>query len=794
MKNRYKILIRLNLSLILIHIICSVTSAQKSQIFGKIIDYQTGETLIGANVFYKKGSYGVSSNEYGFYSISVPTGQAELEVSYVGYQKKQISIDLSRDTLLDIYISSSIELNTVEVVEKKNDRVEHGVISLPIEKLKSIPMMGGEADILKALSFTPGVAVGSEGTNALYVRGGTPDQNLILLDGATVYNASHLFGFLSTFNPYALKSLSLIKGGFPARYGGRLSSIIDVTMKEGNNQKKEGEFSVGVINSSINFEGPIKKGISSYMLSGRSAYLGLLAYPTRWLYNSKKTDSYTNFLMYDLNGKINFKLTNKTHLYFSAYTGNDIWTTAQKLQGATYINDYKWGNQTATVRLAHTFKPNLFATVMLNYNRFNYQLSNKGKGDENLGDFDLTNTSNVRDLSNKVNFDWSANSYNQVRLGWELTAQKFSPNFITKQVKENIDTTYLSKNITQSPNILAAYIEDNIKISNSIALNVGFRYAQYRINKKSYSSPEPRLSFQAIPTEGITIQVSYTRMKQFIHLLSTSGAGVSNDIWVPATDKALPSTADQVAFSFSKNWKKQKVDIQIEAFYKKMDNQIEYRSGTDFFFSNSGSWENVIERNGLGRSYGGEIFLRKEAEKWSGWLSYTLAWSERQFTNINNNEWYPMRYDRRHNVALVAEWKINKKWSLASNFVFTTGNAITLPSTSHETLIFPGYRQIYTQRNNARMPNYNRMDLSVKKSYINRKGREASWTFSAYNLYAYPNTYSIEYSGGLSFYEKDNKGNLIYIGVAPKLVKQTLFRFFPGINYSLKLQKPKKHE
>jgi CarboxypepD_reg-like domain/TonB dependent receptor/TonB-dependent Receptor Plug Domain len=799
MKINKKTLISYCILAFLIAKINSTTMAQTVRIFGKIIDSESGETLIGAGIFNKKFKTATVSNEYGFYSLAAPRGILDLEISYVGYQKKNMSFTISKDTNIDIRLSSSIELKELEIVEKRNDRIEHGVVTLPIEKLKSIPMIGGEADVLKALSFTPGVATGSEGQNALYVRGGTPDQNLILLDGATVYNASHLFGFLSTFNPYALKNLSLIKGGFPARYGGRLSSIIDVTMKEGNNQKKEGEFSLGIINSSLNLEGPIKKGISSYMLSGRTAYLGLLAYPTRWLYNQGRLNNYTNFFMYDLNGKINFRLSDKTHLYFSAYTGNDAWTTGSRVSKATFLTDYKWGNQTATARLTHTFRSNLFATVMLNYNRFNYQVINKGKADINLGDFNLTNTSRVRDLSNKINIDWSANSVNQLRLGWEINAHQFSPNFTTKQVKDSIDTSYLSKNKTQSPNSFAAYLEDNIKVSNIINLNVGFRYAQYIYNKKSYYSPEPRLSLQIQPnTEGVTLQASYTRMKQFIHLLSTSGSGISNDIWVPATEKALPSTADQVSLSFSKNWKKEKIDLQVESFYKKMDNQIEYRSGTNFFFTNNGTWEDVIERNGIGRAYGAEIFLRKEAEKWSGWLSYTLSWSERKFDNINNKTWYPMHYDRRHNLALVGEWKINDEWTMAANFVFMTGYAVTLPNTSYTSAIglnsgyFLGTKDVYTKRNNARMPLYNRMDISFKKTYLNKNDRETSWVFSAYNLYAYPNTYSLDYIGGAAFYQTDIKGNQILYSKPPAIFKKTLFRLVPGVSYSLKLQKSKK--
>jgi CarboxypepD_reg-like domain/TonB-dependent Receptor Plug Domain len=325
-------------------------NAQNVRIFGKIQDRATGETLIGANVVNSTNKDGATSNEYGFYSLSVPQKQVDLEVSYVGYQKIKLSFVVSRDTNMDIQLSSSTELQTFQVTEKKNDRIEHGVVSLPIEKLKSIPMLAGEADVLKALALTPGVATGTEGSNALYVRGGTPDQNLILLDGATVYNTSHLFGFISTFNPYALKNLTLYKGGYPARFGGRLSSVIDVTMKEGNNQHKDGDFTIGIVNSGLNLEGPIKKGESAYMISGRTAYLGLLSLPFKAAYKRKGINAYTDFFIYDLNGKVNFKLSPKSQLYLSAYASNDAFTSAFREGKSEYQTDFNWGNQTATAR------------------------------------------------------------------------------------------------------------------------------------------------------------------------------------------------------------------------------------------------------------------------------------------------------------------------------------------------------------------------------------------------------------------------------------------------------------
>jgi hypothetical protein len=770
---------------ILFLLLCITVNSQNIRIFGKIQDAETGETLIGANLIDTVSKTGVTSNEYGFYSISVSKGIVTLEISYVGYQKNKILLTVSKDTNIDFTLSARIELQTVVIKEKKNDRIEHGVVSLPIEKLKSIPMLGGEADVLKALAMTPGVTTGTEGTNALYVRGGTPDQNLILLDGATVYNTSHLFGFVSTFNPYALKNLTLYKGGYPARYGGRLSSIIDITMKEGNNKRRDGDFSIGLVNSGINLEGPIKKDESSYMVSGRTAYLGLFTLPLKWMYNKNQRNSYTDFFMYDLNGKINFKLNKKSQLFMSAYSSNDASTNATRgANNSSYITDFNWGNQTATIRYAYTLSKNVFLSTMLNYNRFNYKIITKGENDKNLGNFRLDNLSSIRDLSNKLNLDWALNGHNQVRLGWEINKHQFRPNFISKRENSG-DTININSNLIQNALSYAAYIEDNIKINKFLTTNLGLRLVQYAYQSKPYNSFEPRLSLQASITEGGAIQASYTQMKQFIHLLSTSSANLSNDIWVPATNIAPPQSAEQWALSFSKNWEKLKLEFQIETFYKRMNNQIDYRTGTNFFFTNNGTWENVIEKNGLGRAYGFEFFLRKEAEKWNGWISYTLSWSERKFDNINQGLWYPIRYDRRHNLAIVGEKKLSDKWTLAANFVLSSGAAVTLPDTYYKN-IFDKPTPIYLKRNNQRMPLYNRLDVSLKKSYITANRREAAWIFSVYNVYGYPNAFSVNYADLSDFEIISN-----ITGVNGVTERKTLMRFIPGVSYNLKLSKVK---
>ncbi len=767
--------------------VCFLTNinAQNVRIFGKIKDKTTGETLIGANIVNVDTKDGATSNEYGFYSLSVPKRTINVEISYVGYQKTNVSLSVSRDTNIDIQLSQSIDLQAVEVTEKKNDRIEHGVINLPIERLKSIPMLGGEADVLKALAMTPGVATGTEGTNALYVRGGTPDQNLVLLDGATVYNTSHLFGFMSTFNPYALKNLTLYKGGFPARFGGRLSSVIDVTMREGNTEEKSGDFTMGLVNSGLNLEGPIKKGQSSYMVSGRTAYLGLVSLPFRLAFNAGSIKRYNDFFIYDLNGKINFKLDSKSQLYLSAYSSNDIFTNADREFKTLTRTNFSWGNQTATARYTYTLSPKAFMNVMLNYNSFNYKVVNSGEDDISLGNYRIENLSTIRDVSNKLNIDWSLNAHNQVRVGWEVNGHRFQPNFISRQDKAG-DTVNVNTNLTQKAWSYAVYAEDNIKINRFLSTNLGVRGVQYFYQSKTYNSIEPRLSLQARITEGASVEASYTRMKQFIHLLTTSGTGISNDIWVPATNLTPPQSAEQISLSFSKNWKKAKTELQLETFYKRMDNQIDYRTGTNFFFSNTGGWEKAIERNGLGRAYGFEFFLRKEAPKWSGWIAYTLAWSERKFENINNGAWYPQRYDRRHNLAIVGELKLSDTWTMSANFILSTGHAVTLPDAYYKGLFADEPTPQYLKRNNQRTALYNRLDVSFKKDILTRNDRDASWIFSLYNVYGYNNAFSTEYfayPGGQDLQNPTYREG--------KTVTNTLLRFIPGISYNLKLLRGK---
>ncbi|MEO0042714.1 MAG: hypothetical protein RL329_2162 [Bacteroidota bacterium] len=776
--------------LLLLPFWCITTiNAQQASIFGFLTDSLTGETLVGAHVLnYELDEQqermtlnGTSTNTYGFYSLPVKKGMIQLEFSAIGYQPKIIILDIQKDTTVHIPLNI-MELQTVEINASKFDHVTHGMVQLPIERLKSVPTLAGEADVLKALALTPGVSTGTEGTSGLYVRGGTPDQNLILLDGATVYNTSHLFGFLSVFNPEALKSVSLLKGNFPARYGGRLSSVVDVTMKEGNNQERKRQASIGIISSNLSWEGPIEKGKSSYMIAGRSAYAGLLSLPSYSLFKSGKLNYYTNFGMYDFNAKVNFELDSRSKIFVSGYIGNDIWVS--QFREGKKINKWNlsWGNQTASVRYHRILKNNLFSDVLLNFNRFNYEVTNEYQGDANLQDLKYTNSSAVQDVAFKNKWQLVLPT-SEIQFGVEVNTHQFKPNFIT--VRSGVDTSSLNQ--IQKPVSAALYAEINKPFLDKFQFNIGFRQALYQTQQKKYWSAEPRLSIHYQQDRELSYALSATRMKQFIHLLTTSGVGFSNDVWVPATSDVPPQAAQQIALSASKKWSDALWELQVEAFYKTMDEQIDYRRGIRFFFSENASWEQAIEKKGIGRAYGFELFLRKQAmdsTEWSGWLSYTLSKSERKFANINDGTWYPHRYDRRHQLSIVAEKRLNRKWTFSTNFILSTGHAVTMPDVAHFNLKGTLVQEIYEKRNNQRMPLYNRMDIAFVKNYLSKKKKQPrKVSYSIYNVYGYPNAFALDYfAGDISTGHFSESSTIGFNGTASR---KLLFLVIPGFNYAI---------
>jgi TonB-dependent Receptor Plug Domain/CarboxypepD_reg-like domain len=768
--------------IIVLTLLFSVKSqAQYVNVFGYIKDSTTMETLVGANVYDFIGSTGTTTNQFGFFSLRVlKEAKTDIEISFVGYAKKNLRITASRDSNLAIVLSPDLTLDEVEIKEKRMHEVKHDVLNIPIQKLKSVPSLGGEPDLLKALSLTPGIATGTEGTSGLYVRGGTPDQNLILIDGAAIYNTSHLFGFLSILNPNAVKSIEVIKGGFPARYGGRLSSVIDVSMKEGNNQKKQIEGSIGLINSNLTVEGPIQKGKSSYIFAGRGAYLSLLTLPRNLAYKKGKSDDYNNITTYDFSAKVNFDLPKNGRLFVSSYLSKDIWQNWERYSGEDSRVNLDWGNETFNVRYSKIVSSNLFAFASFNYSHFRYQTQLLNNADSLSDNLFFENKSDVKDATIKLGIEWQTAPHH-VKTGLEIDKFVYNPTTVNRNISLQ-DTLLAQNNLFYRPLSVAAYIEDVYKVNENFEMNMGLRYVSYLINKKTYHSFEPRVSIESNFGSNNSINLSYSVMKQFVHLLSSYSSSLSNDIWAPATDKTPPQSVQQWSLGYNKQWTDNNWNLQIGAFYKSFANQIDYRQGANFFFTGGQTWEDAIEKKGIGRAYGYEVMLRKDGTDWNGWLSYTLSWNERKFQGIDNGNWYPQRYDRRHNVNLVFEQKMSEKWTFNSNFVFMTGHAVTLPDVVYKD-IFGSATAFYTKRNNQRMPLYNRLDVSFTKSYKTKKrGRDAKWIYSVYNTYGYANAFALDYFVGSNL-----DSNMKVTGFKGIFTTKSLFRFVPGINWSIKL-------
>ena len=773
-----KIVITLSAFLILMQI---SLKAQTAKVFGYVIDSLTGESLIGANVVVIEKNMGVSSNNFGFYSLPIKANTTlQISVSYVGYETKKINLNLNSDSTINLKL---IPTTLQEVVIKtEKTRAEHGQITVPIERLKVIPSLAGEPDILKALTFLPGVSAGAEGTTGLYVRGGTPDQNLILLDGGKVYNTSHLFGFISVFDPSALKSVTLYKGGFPARFGGRLSSVIDITMKEGNNQKRESEFTLGLLNSGFRTEGPILKNKSSYMFSGRTAYSGLLTLPTKIGYNRGGED-FADFFIYDVNAKINFDLSKNEKLFVSAYLGKDIFESGSRLNAARDDNrgQGKWGNETVSLRYTKVIKSNLFASLLMNYNNYVYSVSGTSTS-SSTGQllYDYNKISKVTEYSAKLNFDWQLGS-SSVKFGTEVNQNRFEPNSLQLVSYSKSDTSKKTNAAAvYQPLSLSLYAEATIPLGKKVNFNLGARTLNYFVDANIQQTFEPRFLMSYRLSDNTTLEGSFTKMAQNVHLLTTSTISLPNDIWVPSTAQAPLEKAWQIALSATETFNATPYSLQLEGFYKSMNNLIDYKDGVDVFNFEK-QWDKLIEANGIGRAYGAEIFLRKDYGRFNGWLSYTLSWSERKFANINNGNWFAQHYDRRHNLDIVAQYKISNRWTFNANFVLQTGYAITLPDLVYVD-IAGIRREFYTSRNNARAPLYHRLDISFSKTYKTKHGNEARWTYSVYNVYAHANPFSVDFIVG----SYDNTPqDLGYTGTTRV---HSIFNFVPGVSYSLKFK------
>ena len=789
-----------------------VAHAQNYTLSGYIQDTETGEKLIGANIYNKANLKGTTSNAYGFFSLTVPQGEYDFIFSYVGYNAEERKIDLQKSVQLNIELQATLELDEVEI---KADRLEQAVestqmstINLSVKTIKQIPALFGEVDIIKAIQLLPGVQSGTEGASGLYVRGGGPDQNLILLDGTPVYNASHLFGFFSVFNVDAINNVKLIKGGFPARYGGRLSSVLDISLKEGNSKKFQGTGSIGLISSKLTLEGPIIKDKTSFIVSARRTYLDYLIQP---ILRAAEGDEYTSqgYFFYDLNAKINHKISDKDHLYLSVYTGEDKFY--RKQSPYTYLydgdlfteqssNSLGWGNITSALRWNHQYNSKLFSNASLTYSNYDFGVKSSMESYVESGGVttnelnSLSFVSGIEDFAGKIDFDYIPQSNHFIRFGANFINHTFKPGASVFKMKNlevgDIDTTMGEQNIHADE--FSLYVEDDWAISTRIKANIGLHYSGFLVNEKYYQSLQPRISARYLLNETWSVKASYAKMEQYIHLLTNNNIGLPTDLWVPATDKIMPQKSHQGAIGITKTFTDM-YRLSIEGYYKTMDNLIEYKDGASFMGMET-DWEDKVE-SGKGWSYGGELFFEKRLGKLTGFVGYTLSWTNRQFESINEGKVFPYKYDRRHDVSVVLSGPLNDKWDFSVSWVYGTGTAHTLATERYfgnsggygSTGIFDSGRVSYAfdpgaypftgeiqhmdGRNSVRAADYHRLDVSVNKTTETKWG-ESTWTLGVYNAYNRKNPFYY-YIGW------DSRGNRA-------LRRVSLFPMIPSVTWSFK--------
>lgn len=748
---------------------------QKFTLSGSIKDKASGEELIGASVqVVGLSGVGAVSNEYGFYSLTLKEGEYTIKTSFVGYQDIQQKIKLDKSQKLDLQLGQGIEMQEVVIkAEKQNEnvtRAQMGVEKVEMKDVRTIPMLFGERDVLKTIQLLPGVKSAGEGNSGFYVRGGASDQNLILLDEAPVYNASHLLGFFSTFNSDAIKDATLYKGNAPAQYGGRLASVLDLKMNEGNDKTYHVNGGIGLISSRLSVEGPIQNEKSSFLLSGRRTYADVFL---------KLTDDFKDntLYFYDFNAKMNYRLGEKDRLFLSGYFGRDVLGFSDQF-------GLDWGNKTGTLRWNHLVTDKLFSNTSLIYSDYNYNIKISGGGNQ----FNIT--SDIKDWNLKQEFQWFPNTNSSWRFGVNSIYHTIIPSRFTSSndsvaTTQQKDTRYGWEN--------AAYVNNSYSVTSRFNIDYGVRFSAYSlIGKgtfnlydkgvfkssvsltegelgKTYFNIEPRLSMSYKLNEASSLKAAYARNTQNLHLLSNSTSSSPTDQWVGNSYNIKPELADQVSVGYFRNFFDNQFEFSFETYYKTMQNQVDYKNGADINTSPDVESELLY---GKGRAYGAEFYLKKKTGKFTGWISYTLAKTERLIEGINNNNWYNAKQDRTHDVSIVGMYQLTPKWNISANWVYYTGNAVTFPSGKYAVSGVTTY--YYTERNGYRMPAYHRLDVGATYE-SKRTGRyQSSWNFSVYNAYARENAYTISFQDDPADASKT------------QALQTSLFKIIPSVTYNFK--------
>jgi len=766
---------------------------EKYTLSGNVKDLSNGEDLIGVTIFVKElPGTGTVTNVYGFYSLTLPKGIYTIQYRFVGYKTQEVKLNFNQNLKKNIELSSNAEeLSVFEVSATRDDEniksIDVGVTKVDMREIESIPVLFGERDVMKTLQLMPGIKSSGEGGAGFFVRGGGADQNLILLDEAPVYNASHLLGFFSVFNSDAIKDLKLYKGGIPAQYGGRLSSVMDIVMKDGNSKKMEVSGGIGAISSKLTVEGPIVKDKGSFIVSGRRTYVDQFL---RFSSDKKQRDASLYF--YDLNMKANYRVSEKDRIFLSGYFGRDN-------LGYGDAFGFNWGNSTGTLRWNHLVNDKLFSNTSFIYSQYNYKIE--------IGEAGFKIASKINDITLKEDLDYFLNDKNKLKWGGSVIHHTFQPGEISSTKSGGVlnDTKIENKYSLES----ALYISNEQKITSLLTATYGLRYSNFTQigpgdiytydqdgkvadtttykggeSVASYNALEPRLALNYIIDEVSSMKASYSRANQYLHLLSNSSSGNPTDAWVPSSNNIKPEISDQVSLGYFRNFKDNAYEFSVETYYKKLQNAIDYKTGAEITLNATVEGELLY---GKGRAYGTEFFLKKKKGDFTGWVSYTLAKTEKKFEVVNKNTWFPAKQDRRHDISVVLMYALGERIKLSSAFVFYTGSAVTFPTGKYT--INNQTVNLYSDRNASRMPNYHRMDIGLTldnkkfKDKINvetgeiekiKKKVESSWNFSIYNVYARANAYSI------SFREKEDDPT------KTEIIQLSLFRIIPSVSYNFR--------
>lgn len=752
---------------------------------GFVRDKRSAESLIGASVYEAHSRVGTASNNFGFFSLTLPPGDITIRSSYIGYTSHQHILNgLERDTVLAIELEPSASLEEVVITGQSNDKqsvlsTQMGALEINQQTIRSTPVMFGEADIIKTLQLTPGVSAGTEGTAGMYVRGGNVDENLFLIDGNPVYQINHIGGIFSAFNPEAISGMDFFKSGFPSRYGGRLSSVVDVHTKEGNMKEYHGSASIGLISGNLNFEGPIIKDRTSFNIGLRRTWLDVLSAPAVAIANkiTKKdgTRLRARYAFHDLNLKVNHIFNDRSRMYLSLYNGNDVlkggstdFPDQDSDNNYNYDSDVslRWGNIMATAGWTYVFNNRLFGKVSGVFTRYHSRLRNTehdvvgNEGDEDYSDSFRENETNtgITDLGLRTSFDYLPASAHHIRFGGDYLVHRFHPEYNRSVAYEKNEETSVEIGQEFANDLLwgheaGVYAEDDWTLSSAVRLNAGLRFSLFNVQGKTYTGLEPRVSLRWLLDDNLSFKASYSRMNQYVHLISNSFISLPTDAWMPVTRKLKPLISDQVSAGFYYNLNKE-YNFSVEGYYKTLDNLLEYRDGHTFTPSFV-NWEDKLTA-GEGRSYGAEFMVRKETGRTTGWVGYGLSWSDRQFDELNQGARYPARFDNRHKLNIVVMHKISPKVELSAAWSYASGNHVTLSlenyyengtgsPTNNDNRYMGASESIdyYEGRNNYQLPAYHRLDLGIKIYRPKKKGRMGIWTVSIYNVYSRMNPFMI---------------------------------------------------